>query len=50
MDKIEYLDDNVKSADLDLSDHDLQEIEEGLATITVQGARLNEELLGLSEK
>lgn len=50
MDKIEYLDDNIKSVNLELSEHDLQEIENGLSTITFQGARLNEGLLGLSEE
>jgi aryl-alcohol dehydrogenase-like predicted oxidoreductase len=50
MDKIEFLDDNIKSVALELSQKDLQEIEEGLANITFQGARLNEGLLGLSEE
>lgn len=50
MDKIEYLDDNIKSVNLELSEHDLQEIENGLSNITFQGARLNEGLLGLSEE
>ncbi len=50
MDKIEYLDDNIKSVAVELSVNDLQEIEGGLATITFKGARLNEDLLGLSEK
>lgn len=50
MDKIEYLDDNIKSVDLELSSSDLQEIEDGLANITFQGARLNDGLLGLSEE
>lgn len=49
MDKIEYLDDNIKSVGVELTSNDLQEIEDGLAKITFQGARLNEELLGLSE-
>ncbi|KGO86523.1 aldehyde oxidase [Flavobacterium rivuli WB 3.3-2 = DSM 21788] len=49
MDKIEYLDDNIKSVNIALTTEDLQEIEEGLAGITFQGARLNDELLGLSE-
>jgi aryl-alcohol dehydrogenase-like predicted oxidoreductase len=49
MDKIEYLADNIKSVDLELNTNDLKEIEDGLATITFQGARLNEDLLGLSE-
>jgi aryl-alcohol dehydrogenase-like predicted oxidoreductase len=50
MDKIEYLDDNIKSVDLELTTSDLREIEDGLANITFQGARLNEGLLGLSEE
>ena len=50
MDKIEYLDDNIKSVDVELSVNDLQEIEDGLAKIQIQGARLNEGLLGLSEE
>lgn len=50
MDKIEYIEDNIKSVDVELTTNDLQEIEDGLATITFQGARLNEGLLGLSEE
>ena len=50
MDKIDYLDDNIKSVAVQLTANDLQEIEDGLATITFQGARLNEGLLNLSEK
>lgn len=50
MDKIDYLEDNIKSTNIKLSANDLQEIEEGLAGITFQGARLNKELLGLSEE
>lgn len=50
MDKIEYVIDNIKSVDLDLTSNDLHEIEDGLAKITFQGARLNEGLLGLSEE
>nr|WP_199082079.1 aldo/keto reductase [Pedobacter sp. ASV19] len=50
MDKIEYLEDNIKSVDLELSSKDLHEIEDGLANITFKGARLNEGLLGLSEE
>jgi aryl-alcohol dehydrogenase-like predicted oxidoreductase len=49
MDKIEYLDDNIKSVNIALTTEDLQEIEVGLAGITFQGARLNDGLLGLSE-
>ncbi|MCV9929540.1 aldo/keto reductase [Flavobacterium sp. LS1R49] len=50
MDKVEYLDDNIKSVNVELSIKDLEEIESGLANITFQGARLNEGLLGLSEE
>ena len=50
MDKIEYLDDNIKSIAVEITANDLQEIEDGLATITFQGARLSEGLLGLSEE
>lgn len=50
MDKIEYLKDNSKAVNVALSSKDLQEIEEGLANITFQGARLNEGLLSLSEE
>lgn len=49
MDKMEYIEDNIKSADLDLTAEDLQEIENGLAKITFHGARLNEGLLSMSE-
>ena len=49
MDKIEYLDDNINSVDLILTETDLLDLENGLAEITFQGARLNEGLLGLSE-
>lgn len=37
MDKIEYLDDNIKSLNIALTTEDLQEIEEGLAGIIFQG-------------
>ncbi|KQS91941.1 aldo/keto reductase [Chryseobacterium sp. Leaf394] len=50
MDKIEYLDDNIKSVDVELTENDLEEIERGLSSITVQGARLNAELLSISEE
>jgi len=50
MDKIEYLDDNIKSVEVQLSANDLQEIEDGLASINIQGARLNDELLSISEQ
>ena len=50
MDKLEYIEDNIKSADLVLSSADLQEIEERLASIAIQGERLSKELLSLSEE
>ena len=50
MDKIEYLEDNIKSADLELSAGDLQEIEDRLSAIHIQGERLSKELLSISEE
>jgi len=49
MDKIAYLDDNIKSADLELTAGDLEEIDNGMASITLHGARLDEGLLSMSE-
>jgi aryl-alcohol dehydrogenase-like predicted oxidoreductase len=49
MDKVEYIDDNIKSVDLELSAEDLMEIENELSKINVQGARLDEGLLSMSE-
>lgn len=49
MDKIEYINDNIKSADVILTSEDLQEIENGLSQISIQGERLNKDLLNLSE-
>jgi aryl-alcohol dehydrogenase-like predicted oxidoreductase len=49
MDKLEYIEDNIKSADLVLTSADLQEIEKRLASIAIQGERLSKELLSLSE-
>jgi len=50
MDKISYIDDNIKSADVSLTSEDLQEIEKGLSQIEIQGERLNKDLLNLSEQ
>ena len=50
MDKIEYLDDNIKSVDVELTENDLKEIENGLSSIKIQGARLNADLLSISEE
>lgn len=49
MDKIEYIEDNIKSVDVTLTPDDLKEIEDRLAGITIQGERLSKELLSLSE-
>lgn len=49
MDKVEYIDDNIKSIDLELSNSDLKYIDEQLAVIKIQGARLDEGLLSMSE-
>lgn len=50
MDKIEYIDDNLKSMDLVMTAQDLKEIDEGLSKIKIQGERLDEGLLSLTEK
>lgn len=49
MDKVEYIDDNLKSIDLELTAEDLREIDSELSKINVQGARLDEGLLSMSE-
>lgn len=49
MDKLEYIEDNIKSVDVRLTPEDLQEIEQRLANITIHGDRLSKELLSLSE-
>lgn len=49
MDKVEYIDDNIKSIDVELTAEDLQEIDNELSKINVQGARLDEGLLSMSE-
>ena len=50
MDKIGYIDDNLRSVDLELTREDLGEVDEQMARINVQGARLDEGLLSMSEK
>ncbi|MDO4880057.1 MAG: aldo/keto reductase [Capnocytophaga sp.] len=50
MDKMEYLLDNIQSVNVVLSPTDLQEIENKLSSIQIQGERLNKELLDWSEK
>ncbi|MDD2467258.1 MAG: aldo/keto reductase, partial [Desulfobulbus sp.] len=49
MDKLEYIEDNIKSVDVLLTSEDLQAIEQRLANITIHGDRLSKELLSLSE-
>jgi aryl-alcohol dehydrogenase-like predicted oxidoreductase len=49
MDKVEYIEGNIKSVDLSLTSDDLREIEKRLANIVIQGDRLSKELLSLSE-
>lgn len=49
MDKIEYISDNIKSVDLELTQADLQEIDQRLSEINIHGSRLDEGLLSLSE-
>lgn len=50
MDKMEYLDENLASVNFELTSADLERIDLELSKIEIQGARLNEGLLGLSEE
>jgi aryl-alcohol dehydrogenase-like predicted oxidoreductase len=50
MDKMEYIDDNIKSIDIELTSEDLKEIDEQLAQINIQGERLDAGLLSMSEE
>lgn len=45
MDKMTYIDDNIKSVDLELTNEDLREIEERLSGIQIKGERLSEVLM-----
>jgi aryl-alcohol dehydrogenase-like predicted oxidoreductase len=49
MDKIAYIDDNIKSIDLELTAADIEEINGKLAKIDIQGGRLDDGLLSMSE-
>ncbi|MBO2007898.1 hypothetical protein [Hymenobacter negativus] len=49
MNKIEYLDDNLKAVDLEMTTADLPEIDRQLAGIQVQGERLDVGLLSMPE-
>ncbi|RYZ93370.1 MAG: aldo/keto reductase [Proteobacteria bacterium] len=48
--KLNRLEENLASAELELSRTDLQEIETGLTKITVQGARLPEAVLAMTDR
>jgi aryl-alcohol dehydrogenase-like predicted oxidoreductase len=50
MDKVEYIADNIKSVELELTTEDLKEIDSRLSEINIQGERLDAGLLGLSEE
>lgn len=49
MDKVEYIDDNLKSVDLELTADDLAYIGQQISSINVQGERLDAGLLSMSE-
>lgn len=49
MDRVEYIDDNLKSIDVELTAEDLREINDKMSKIRLQGARLDEGLLSMSE-
>jgi len=49
MDKVEYIDDNIKSIDIELTTDDLKEIDDQLSQIKIQGERLDAGLLSMSE-
>lgn len=49
MDKVTYIEDNLKAIDLILSPQDLSEMEATLSGIQIQGGRLDDALLSLSE-
>lgn len=50
MDKVEFIDDNLKAIELSLGKNDLSEIGTVLSNLKITGARLNEGLLAMSEK
>lgn len=45
MDKVEYIEDNIKSVDLELSSDDLKEIDDMLSKVEIKGERLSQVLL-----
>lgn len=50
MDKMKYIDDNLKSLEVEITTSDLKEIDEALTNIKIEGERLNKDLLSLSEE
>lgn len=50
MDKMEYLDENLASVNIELTQADLERIDFELAQIDIKGARLNEGLLTMTEE
>jgi aryl-alcohol dehydrogenase-like predicted oxidoreductase len=49
MDKIAYIDDNIKAIDLELTAADIENINAKMAQIQIQGGRLDDGLLSMSE-
>jgi aryl-alcohol dehydrogenase-like predicted oxidoreductase len=49
MDKVAYIDDNLKAIDLDLTAADIDDINAGIGRIDIQGGRLDGGLLSMSE-
>jgi aryl-alcohol dehydrogenase-like predicted oxidoreductase len=49
MDKIAYIDDNIKAIDLELTPADIENINAKMGQIQIQGARLDDGLLSMSE-
>jgi aryl-alcohol dehydrogenase-like predicted oxidoreductase len=49
MDKVEYIDDNLKAVELQLTAEDLRYIDQQISSIQVQGERLDAGLLSMSE-
>ena len=49
MDKVEYIEDNLKSVEIEMTTEDLKYVDEQLASIKIQGERLDSGLLSMSE-
>lgn len=48
--RLKHLEDNLGALDVELTSHDLQEIEQALAKITIQGARYPQDMNKMSER